>query len=197
MCQYFRCKNLARKNYQNSLEPDETLFLTELNQTKSTWCAWIKAWLLLRFTNNVKVTEVIFLWFHWLFLSLWGTFSVVNSKWLIHQIYGRNHPENTTQQKTFVSATKLNNHVSQLVEAFSLIYSPSPKIDTPKIDTFYENSRIFWNSKILGEGLSKSPIFGQNHKNDGVFSDFNIWWASSSKIRAYLVKYPFYKVHEI
>ena len=60
MCQYFRCKNLARKNYQNSLEPDETLFLTELNQTKSTWCAWIKAWLLLRFTNNVKVTGVIF-----------------------------------------------------------------------------------------------------------------------------------------
>ena len=59
-------------------------------------------------------------------------------------------------------------------------YSPSPKIDTPKIDTFYENSRNFRNSKIFGEVLSKSPILGQNHKNDDLFSDFNIWWASSS-----------------
>ena len=53
-------------------------------------------------------------------------------------------------------------------------YSPSPKIDTPKIDTFYENSRNFRNSKIFGEVLSKSPILGQNHKNDDLFSDFNI-----------------------
>ena len=29
------------------------------------------------------------------------------------------------------------------------IYSPSPKIDTPKIDTFYENSRNFQISKFL------------------------------------------------
>ena len=50
-------------------------------------------------------------------------------------------------------------------------YSPSPKIDTPKIDTFYENS---WRD------LAKSPILGWNHKNYGLFSDFNIWWASSS-----------------
>ena len=60
------------------------------------------------------------------------------------------------------------------------IYSPSPKIDTPKIDTFYENSRNFPNSKICGNALSKYPIFGQNHKYDGIFSDFNICWASNS-----------------
>ena len=55
------------------------------------------------------------------------------------------------------------------------INSPSPKIDT-----FYENSRNFQNSKIFGEVLSKSPILGQNHKNDGLFSDFDILLASSS-----------------
>ena len=58
-------------------------------------------------------------------------------------------------------------------------YSPSLKIDTPKIDTFYQNSWIFQNSKIF-EVLSKSPILGPYYKKDELFSDFNIWWASSS-----------------
>ena len=38
-----------------------------------------------------------------------------------------------------------------------------------KIDTFYENSRNFQNSKIFGEALSKSPIFGHNKKNDVLY----------------------------
>ena len=46
-------------------------------------------------------------------------------------------------------------------EIYVDMYSPSPKIATPKTDTFYENYRF---SKIFGEVLSKSPILGQNIK---------------------------------
>ena len=57
----------------------------------------------------------------------------------------------------FVLLTRKN-----VVQDQRSIYSGSLKIDTPKIDTFYENSRNFQKSKNFGKVLSKSLIFGQN-----------------------------------
>ena len=61
------------------------------------------------------------------------------------------------------------------IQVACIKYSRSPLIDTPKIDTFYENSRNFQKSKIFGvakvkisDFWSKSQIFGQNHQNNGL-----------------------------
>jgi len=51
--------------------------------------------------------------------------------------------------------------------------------------------------KIFGEVLSKFPIFGQKHKNDGYSAILPFDGSQAARVRAYLVKISFLKVLEI